>query len=80
MEYSTTNWNDKLPEEVVVFELHSLYALLLEMTDGRKLHGIRYPLALMLVMVTLAKLSEELALQARRLALLIHRRDCHTCG
>jgi hypothetical protein len=35
MEYSTTNWNDKLPEEAIVFELHSLYALLL-MTDGRK--------------------------------------------
>jgi hypothetical protein len=33
MEYSTTQWNVKLPEEAIVFELHSLYAWLLKMTD-----------------------------------------------
>jgi predicted transposase YbfD/YdcC len=59
MEYSTSNWSVELPEEAIVFELNSLYAWLLKLSDGRKRRGIRYPLALMLVLVILAKLGGE---------------------
>jgi predicted transposase YbfD/YdcC len=59
MEYSTSNWKVKLPEEALVFELNSLYAWLLKLTDGRKRRGIRYPLTLILLMVILAKLGGE---------------------
>ena len=59
MEYSTTSRSTQLPEEAIVFELTSLYAWLLKLTDRRKRRGIRYPLALILLMVILAKLGGE---------------------
>src|SRR5512147_414694 len=59
MEYSTTHWNRKIPKEAIVFDLNSLYAWLLKLKDGRKRRGIRYPLALILLLVILAKLGGE---------------------
>lgn len=59
MEYSTAKPRTELPEEGIVFELSSLYAWLLKLTDRRKRRGIRYPLALILLMVILAKLGGE---------------------
>lgn len=59
MEYSTTDWSVPVPKEGIVFEVDSLYAWLLKLSDGRKPRGIRYPLALLLVMVILAKLGGE---------------------
>jgi predicted transposase YbfD/YdcC len=59
MEYSTTNDRVELAEGAIAFDLNSLYAWLLKLTDGRKRRGIRYPLALILTMVILAKLGGE---------------------
>jgi predicted transposase YbfD/YdcC len=59
MEYSTFNSQGKLPEEAIIFDVHSLFAWLLKLKDGRKRRGIRYPLSLLLVMVILAKLGGE---------------------
>ena len=59
MEYRTPNCSVYFPDQAIVFELGSLYAWLLKLTDGRKRRGIRYPLALLLVMVILAKLGGE---------------------
>jgi len=59
MEYSTFECNLQLPEGAIVFDLNSLYAWLVKLTDGRKRRGIRYPLALIMTMVILAKLGGE---------------------
>jgi predicted transposase YbfD/YdcC len=59
MEYSTTNDSAELAEGAIAFDLNSLYDWLLKLTDGRKRRGIRYPLALILTMVILAKLGGE---------------------
>jgi predicted transposase YbfD/YdcC len=59
MEYSTTESNIGHAEGAIGFDLNSLYAWLLKLTDGRKRRGVRYPLALILVMVILAKLGGE---------------------
>jgi predicted transposase YbfD/YdcC len=59
MEYSTTPGRVNVPEEAVAFDLNSLYAWLLQLNDRRKRRGIRYPLALLLLMVLLAKLGGE---------------------
>ena len=59
MEYSTTKWSIPVLEEGLVFDLDSLYAWLLKLSDGRKARGIRYPLAQLMVMVILAKLGGE---------------------
>lgn len=45
--------------EGLVFDLGSLYAYLANLTDHRKRRGIRYPLAVVLTIVVLAKLSGE---------------------
>jgi predicted transposase YbfD/YdcC len=59
MEYSTSNGNERLPREALIFDLNSLYDWLLQLSDKRKRRGIRYPLAILLVMVVLAKLGGE---------------------
>lgn len=46
-------------EEVVVFDVGSLYAHLQVLKDGRKPRGIRYPLVAILVMMVMAKLCGE---------------------
>ena len=59
MDYSTGA--DGLPHDAAgfVFEVQSLYAYLLEIADRRKRRGCRYPLALILLLVVLAKLGGE---------------------
>lgn len=42
-----------------VFSLESLYARLCQLTDQRKRRGVRYPLAFVLTVMTLAKLAGE---------------------
>ena len=59
MDSSITHSNVPVPDEAIAFDHDSLYAWLLKLTDGRKRRGIRYPLALMLVIVILAKLGGE---------------------
>lgn len=59
MEYSTTPCRINVPEDAIAFDLNSLYAWLLQLDDRRKRRGIRYPLALLLLMVLLAKLGGE---------------------
>lgn len=59
MEYSTSEQEGRLFEEGFAFTVDSLYAWLLQLKDGRKRRGIRYPLGLILLMVILAKLGGE---------------------
>lgn len=59
MEYSITHDRGEPVEEAIAFDLNSMYAWLLKLTDGRKRRGVRYPLALILTMVILAKLGGE---------------------
>lgn len=51
----------ELPQDVdgVVFDVQGLYAHLLQVADRRKRRGCRYPLALILLLVVLAKLAGE---------------------
>lgn len=48
-----------LPENGFAFELGSLYDRLEQLTDGRAARGKRYPLAVLLLLIILAKLSGE---------------------
>jgi predicted transposase YbfD/YdcC len=48
-----------LPQFPFLFSPLSLYARLLTLTDQRDPHGIRYPLAVLLTIATLAKLAEQ---------------------
>jgi predicted transposase YbfD/YdcC len=43
-------------------EAHSLYAAFEQIIDGRKKRGVRYPLALLLTLIVLAKLSGEVTI------------------
>jgi len=49
-----------LPSVPFLFSPASLYAHLLTLTDHRDPRGIRYPLAVLLTIATLAKLTEHL--------------------
>lgn len=46
-------------EEIFVFDVGSLYARLLKMADLRHKRGVRYPLAMILTMIILAKMAGE---------------------
>src|SRR5688500_17910005 len=59
MDYSTLAVNLGCDADGVLFDVHSLYACLLTLTDRRQRRGVRYPLALILVAIVLAKLSGE---------------------
>ena len=50
-----------LPQDVdgLVFDVHSLYAHLLQIADRRKRRGCRYALALILLLIVLAKMGGE---------------------
>lgn len=50
-----------LPQDVdgLVFDVHSLYAHLLQVADRRKRRGCRYALALILLLIVLAKMGGE---------------------
>ena len=59
MDYSATGFEVQRADEGCVFDVGSLYAQLETLTDKRKARGKRYPLALVLVLVILAKLAGE---------------------
>jgi hypothetical protein len=47
------------PNEGIVFSVNSLLAHLQQITDPRKVRGVRYPLVILLVLLILAKLGGE---------------------
>ena len=59
MDYSIAA--NELPQDAdgLVFDVHSLYAHLLQIADRRKQRGCRYTLALILLLIVLAKLGGE---------------------
>lgn len=59
MDYNTLmNCVPSLPAPVTI-DPHSLYAAFEQITDGRHKRGVRYPLAVLLSLIVLAKLSGE---------------------
>jgi len=56
MDYRTLVANLAGDADGIVFDVHSLYAHFLRLRDRRQRQGLRYPLALILVAATLAKL------------------------
>jgi predicted transposase YbfD/YdcC len=62
MDYSTLmNGVPSLPPPVTI-DPHSLHAAFAQITDGRHKRGLRYPLAVLLSLIVLAKLSGETTL------------------
>ena len=59
MEYSTAFADFELPQDSFFFDVGSLYEHLERLTDHRDPRGVRYPLAVALVFVILAKLAGE---------------------
>ena len=59
MDYSTFTFNLAGDAEGLIFDVGSLYARLLTLTDKRKRRGVRFPLAVILVAVILAKLAGQ---------------------
>lgn len=51
--------NESCTEGGMIFDLHSLYAYLEQVTDPRHRKGIRHPIATLLVMLLLAKLAGQ---------------------
>ena len=64
MQSSTPSLTIALPRVPFLFSPHSLYAHLLTLTDQRDPRGVRYPLAVLLTIATLAKLAEQDSLRA----------------
>lgn len=59
MQSTTSSLTVSLPSVPFLFSPHSLYAHLLTLTDHRDPRGVRYPLAALLTIATLAKLAEQ---------------------
>jgi len=59
MQYNTTAAALAAPDEAFFFDVGSLYEHLEQLTDRRDPRGVRYPLAIALVFVILAKLAGE---------------------
>ena len=59
MNYTVTELEIARPKEGFVIDVNSLYAAFETLSDQRKRGGIRYKLALILVLIVLAKLSGE---------------------
>jgi predicted transposase YbfD/YdcC len=59
MQSSTSALTLSLPHVPFLFSPHSLYAHLLTLTDPRDPRGVRYPLAVLLTIATLAKLAAQ---------------------
>lgn len=59
MQSSTPSLSVALPDVPFLFSPHSLYARLLTLTDHRDPRGVRYPLAILVTIATLAKLAEQ---------------------
>jgi predicted transposase YbfD/YdcC len=64
MQSSTSALTVSLPCAPFLFSPASLYACLLTLTDHRDPRGVRYPLAILLTIATLAKLAEQNAPRA----------------
>jgi predicted transposase YbfD/YdcC len=64
MQSSTSALTVSLPRVPLLFSPTSLYAHLLTLTDQRDPRGVRYPLAVLLTIATLAKLAEQNAPRA----------------
>ena len=60
MQSTTPALTVALPSVPFLFSPLSLYARLLTLTDHRDPRGVRYPLAVLLTIATLAKLAEHL--------------------
>jgi hypothetical protein len=59
MDSITPQANQDCTESGFIFEIHSLYAYLNRVIDPRKLKGLRYQLATILLMVLVAKLGGQ---------------------
>jgi hypothetical protein len=59
MDYITLAPEMELPTSLEDVDAHSVYAAFEKITDGRCKRGIRYPVALMLTLIVLAKLMGE---------------------
>jgi predicted transposase YbfD/YdcC len=59
VDYSTFTFDLACDAEGLIFDVGSLYARLLTLTDRRKCRGLRYPLALILAAVILGKLAGQ---------------------
>ena len=59
MNYTVSELEFARPKEGFVIDVNSLYAAFETLSDQRKRGGIRYKLALILVLIVLAKLSGE---------------------
>src|ERR1700738_5221946 len=64
MQSTTPTLAIALPRVSFLFSPLSLYACLLTLTDYRDPRGVRYPLAVLLTIATLAKLAEQNELRA----------------
>ncbi len=64
MQFTTSALTVSLPRVPFLFSPLSLYARLLTLTDQRDPRGVRYPLAALLTIATLAKLAEQNAPRA----------------
>ena len=59
MDYRTLSPELELPVDLSEVDPTSIYAAFEQVTDGRHKRGIRYPLALILTLIVLAKLAGE---------------------
>jgi hypothetical protein len=59
MDYITLSPELELPSSLSEVDPTSIYAAFQQVTDGRHKRGIRYPLALILTLIVLAKLAGE---------------------
>jgi len=59
MDYTNLQPKEDVDQSGVIFTISSLYAMFLKLRDKRKQKGKRYPLAMLLVLMVLAKLGGE---------------------
>jgi len=59
MDYSTSTFEFSCDTEGLIFDLDSLYAHFESLTDSRKRRGLRHPLPVILVAMTLGKMAGE---------------------
>ena len=59
MDYSTFDFEFSCDADGVIFDVDSLYAHFEALTDKRDRRGLRYPLPVILVALTLGKMSGE---------------------
>ena len=62
MDYNTLVRQIEPVDQAEPIDAHSLYATFQQLPDGRKKRGVRYPLALLLTLIVLAKLTGEVSI------------------